>query len=174
VIVIEQSNPQVVYVPSYDPLVVWGASLYPTADLLSPGRILRRRVGDFVRRWNDDGGILERRLGWGCGWGNNNININNNNNFNRNSNIGANRNNIGGGNRHRNNPVGVALCRPRRLQLEAQSATSRRAPYRDRATADRFGAQREATRLLTVRLVPGNSLAVKAAIWQAIGPATDG
>src|SRR5258707_616787 len=29
VIVIEQSNPQVVYVPSYDPLVVWGAPLYP-------------------------------------------------------------------------------------------------------------------------------------------------
>src|SRR5213596_3566575 len=28
VIVIEQSNPQVVYVPSYDPLVVWGAPLY--------------------------------------------------------------------------------------------------------------------------------------------------
>jgi len=37
-----------------------------------------------------------------------------------------------------------------------------------------LAAQREATRLLTVRLVPGNSLAVKAAIWQAIGPATDG
>jgi len=35
------------------------------ADLLSAGRILRRRVGDFVRRWNDDGGILERRLGLG-------------------------------------------------------------------------------------------------------------
>jgi hypothetical protein len=29
VIVIEQSNPQVVYVPSYDPVVVYGAPVYP-------------------------------------------------------------------------------------------------------------------------------------------------
>src|SRR5262245_53991938 len=29
VIVVEQSNPQVVYVPSYDPVVVWGPPIYP-------------------------------------------------------------------------------------------------------------------------------------------------
>jgi hypothetical protein len=37
-----------------------------------------------------------------------------------------------------------------------------------------LAAPREATRLLTVRLVPDNSLAGKAAIWRVIGPATDG
>jgi len=36
VIVIEQSNPQVVYVPSYDPLVVWGAPLYPYPPIYYP------------------------------------------------------------------------------------------------------------------------------------------
>ncbi len=42
VIVVEQANPQVVYVPSYDPVVVYG-----------PGG------------WHDDGGVLGRGLGLG-------------------------------------------------------------------------------------------------------------
>jgi len=36
VIVIEQANPQVVYVPSYDPVVVWGAPLYPYPPIYYP------------------------------------------------------------------------------------------------------------------------------------------
>jgi len=64
VIVIEQANPQVVYVPSYDPVVrgLWPASLSLPTDLLSPAGILCRRVGDFVRSWRDDGSVLEWRL----------------------------------------------------------------------------------------------------------------
>ena len=36
VIVIEQANPQVVYVPSYDPVYVWGPALYPYPAIYYP------------------------------------------------------------------------------------------------------------------------------------------
>src|SRR5215468_2666169 len=36
VIVVEQANPQVVYVPSYDPVVVWGAPVYPYPPIYYP------------------------------------------------------------------------------------------------------------------------------------------
>src|SRR4030095_15166805 len=65
--------------------------------------------------------------GWGAGWGGNDININMNNNFNRNTNIqGGNRTNIsgnrGGGNKWSHNP-----------------SHRGRAPYSNRATANKFG-----------------------------------
>ena len=66
VIVVEQANPQVVYVPSYDPDGgVRRAGLSLPAHLLSAPWILRSRDGDFVRRWRGDGGDLGRRLGLG-------------------------------------------------------------------------------------------------------------
>jgi hypothetical protein len=176
VIVIEQSNPQVVYVPSYDPLVVWGAPLYPYPPIYYPpagyyvaGLAISFGVGMMMGAfWSG---------GWGCGrgWGNNNININNNNNFNRNSNIGGNRPILGVETAHRNNPVAVALVQA--VETPVGGTIRNIAAGRHIATVrpqTGLAAQREATRLLTVRLVPGNSLAVRAAIWQAIGPATDG
>src|SRR5438046_2809883 len=36
VIVVEQANPQVVYVPSYDPVVVWGPPVYPYPPIYYP------------------------------------------------------------------------------------------------------------------------------------------
>src|SRR5712672_4169937 len=36
VIVVEQSNPQVIYVPSYDPVVVYGAPVYPYPPIYYP------------------------------------------------------------------------------------------------------------------------------------------
>jgi hypothetical protein len=136
VIVIEQANPQVVYVPSYDPVVVYGAPVYPypyypyyPAGYYAAGLAISFGVGMAMGAWW--GG------GWGCGWGNNNININTNNNFIRNSNVGGNRpsqlparggdrGNIGGGNRGQSN-----------WKHNPQHRGG--APYRDRATADRFG-----------------------------------
>src|SRR6267378_4206731 len=88
VIVIEQSKPEVVYVPSYDPVVVYGAPPYPYPPIAYPppgyyagGLALSFGVGIMV------GAAMGG--GWCCnsGWGgNNNININNNNNFVNNSN----------------------------------------------------------------------------------------
>jgi len=125
VIVIEQSNPQVVYVPSYDPVVVWGAApvyayppvYYPPAGYYAAGAALSFGVGVAM------GAMWSGGWGWNAGWGggNNNININNNNNFNRNTNIGS--GNVGSGNSSwKHNPQHRGG-----------------APYGNRATAQQFG-----------------------------------
>jgi hypothetical protein len=150
VIVVEQANPQVVYVPSYDPVVVYGAPIYPYPPIYYPppgyyaaGMAISFGVGVMM------GAFWSGGWGWGCGWGgNNDITINRNNNFNRNTNVGGgNRNNIGGGNRPSNQPARGTGNRPStqpvrggggdRWQHNPQHRGG--APYRDRGTADRFG-----------------------------------
>src|ERR1700739_710828 len=102
VIVIEQANPQVVYVPSYNPTVVYGAPVYPYPPIYYPpagyyaaGMAISFGVGVAMGAFWGGGG-----WGYGCGWGgNNDITINRNSNFNRNTNIsGRNRVNGGAGN----------------------------------------------------------------------------
>jgi hypothetical protein len=164
-IIIEQANPQVIYVPSYDPLVVWGPPLYPYPPIYYPpagyyaaGMALSFGIGVAM------GAFWGGGWGWGCGWGGNNIYVNRNNNFNRNTNIGGgNRNNIGGGRNDigggRNgigggrNDIGSGNrggnFGNRASTLPAGAGAGDRwqhnpahrggAPYRDRATADRFG-----------------------------------
>jgi hypothetical protein len=127
VIVIEQSDPEVIYVPSYDPIYAYGPIAYPYPPIYYPpyyggaiaGGLIGFGIGFAIGRWNGGGG-----WGWNCGWGGGDININRNNNFNRNTNIsGGNRfNNVQGGNKWQHN-----------------SAHRGGAPYRDRGTADRFG-----------------------------------
>jgi hypothetical protein len=146
VIIVEQSNPQVVYVPSYDPVVVYGPAIYPYPPIYYPpagyyaaGMAISFGVGVMM------GAFWSGGWGWGCGWGGNNVYINNNNNFNRNSNInrgdrtnigGGNRNNFGGGNRVSTLPSRGGADRSQwRHNPEHRGG----APYRDRATADRFG-----------------------------------
>ena len=36
VIIVEQANPQVIYVPSYDPFYVWGPAVYPYPPIYYP------------------------------------------------------------------------------------------------------------------------------------------
>jgi hypothetical protein len=147
VIVVEQANPQVVYVPSYNPVVVYGPPVYayppiyyPPPGYYAAGMAISFGVGVMM------GAFWSGGWGWGCGWGgHNDITINRNNNFNRNTNIGGgNRNNIGGGNR---NNIGGGN-RPSTLPSRGGNAGNSwqhnpqhrgGAPYRDRATADRFG-----------------------------------
>ena len=142
VIVVEQADPQVVYVPSYDPVVVYGPPVYPYPPIYYPpagyyaaGMAITFGVGVMM------GAFWGGGWGWGCGWGgNNNININNNNNFNRNSNVGGgNRNNIGGGNRPSNQPARGGGNRGGDSNWKHNPQHRGGAPYRDRGTADRFG-----------------------------------
>jgi hypothetical protein len=128
VVVIEQANPQVIYVPSYNPEVIWGASpvyayppvYYPPAGYYAAGMALSFGVGVAM------GAMWGGGWGYNCGWGgNNNININNNNNFNRVSN----RTNVGNGNRV-NGGNGNWQHNP---------AHRGGAPYGDRATARQYG-----------------------------------
>jgi len=127
VIVIEPANPQVVYVPSYNPVVVWGTPIYPYPPIYYPppgyyaaGVAVAFGLGVAMGAWW--GG-----WGWGPRWGYNNVYINNNNNFIRNS-------NIGGGGRASTLP---ARGGENRWQHRPEHRGG--APYRDRATADRFG-----------------------------------
>jgi hypothetical protein len=141
VIVVEQANPQVVYVPSYDPVVVYGPPVYPYPPIYYPpagyyaaGIAISFGVGMMM------GAFWGGGWGWGCGWGgNNNININNNNNFNRNSNIGGgNRNNIGSGNRPSQQPGrGGGGRGDGNWKHNPQHRGG--APYGDRGTANKFG-----------------------------------
>lgn len=120
VIVIEQSKPEVVYVPSYDPVVVWGAPpvyAYPPVayppGYYAAGAAISFGVGMAM------GAMFSGGWGYNAGWGgNNNININNNNNFNR--------NNVGSGNKGSGN-----------WQHNPQHRGG--APYGDRGTANKFG-----------------------------------
>lgn len=109
VIVVEQANPQVVYVPSYNPTIVYGAPIYPYPPIYYPpstGAVIAASAISFGvgvaigAAWGGGG------WGWNTGWGHNDVNINVNNNFNRNTNIsGGNRvNNIQGGNKWQHNP----------------------------------------------------------------------
>src|SRR5882762_2203022 len=137
VIVIEQADPQVVYVPSYDPVVVYGEPEYPyypyeypPAGYYAAGMAISFGLGIAM------GAAWGGGWGWGAVWGNNQININNNNNFNRNTNInGGNRNNINGGDR--NNIGGGNRGGDAGWKHNPQHRGG--APYRDQATADRFG-----------------------------------
>jgi hypothetical protein len=156
VIVVEQASPQVVYVPSYDPVVVYGPPIYPYPPIYYPppgyyaaGMAISFGVGVAM------GAFWSGGWGWGCGWGgNNDITINRNNNFNRNTNVGGgNRNNIGSGNRPSNQPArgtgNRASTQPVRGGGDRGGGAGDRwqhnpehrggAPYKDRATADRFG-----------------------------------
>lgn len=136
VIVIEQSSPDVVYVPSYNPVVVYGAPVYPYPPIVYPppgyyaaGMAISFGVGVAM------GAAWGGGWGWGCGWGhgNNNVYINNNNNFVNNSNRnfqGGNRTNIQGGNRVNAQNRGSWQHNPQHRGG---------APYSDRNTANRYG-----------------------------------
>jgi Protein of unknown function (DUF3300) len=132
VVVIQQSSPEVVYVPSYNPTVVYGPPVYPYPPISYPppgyyaaGMAISFGVGMAMgAAW---GG------GWGnCGWGgNNDITINNNNNYNRSTNVsGGNRNtSVGSGNRGGNTSGG--------WQHNPQHRGG--APYANKSTASKYG-----------------------------------
>ena len=142
VIVIQQANPEVVYVPSYNPTVVYGAPVYPYPPVAYPppgyyaaGLAISFGVGLAM------GAAWGGGWGYGCGWGgggNNNITINNNNNYNRNSNInGGNRNQINGGNRNNVNSGNRGGAGGNNWQHNPQHRGG--TPYGNRETANKFG-----------------------------------
>ena len=133
VIVIQQSKPDVVYVPSYDPVVVYGAPPYPYPPITYPppgyyaaGMALSFGVGMAMgAAWGGGGG-------WCCNsnWGGNNeININNNNTFVNNSNK---QNISNSGNRTGNRTGGSNTW-----QHNSQHRGG--APYANKATANKYG-----------------------------------
>jgi hypothetical protein len=132
VIIIEQSKPEVVYVPSYDPVVVYGAAPYPYPPIAYPppgyyaaGMALSFGVGMAIgAAWG--GG------GWCCNssWGGNNeININNNNTFVNNSN----RQNVSNSGNRTGNRTGGSNSWQHNSQHRGGT------PYSNKATANKYG-----------------------------------
>src|SRR5215469_9451370 len=123
VIKIEDANPDVVYVPSYDPTVVYGAAppAYPYYPYTYPGY-----VPGTALMWG--AGIALGAAAWGawgghwgnCDWNGGNVKINNNYNYNKNNNFNRNVNRQGGNWQHNPQHRGNA-------------------PYGDRGTANKFG-----------------------------------
>jgi hypothetical protein len=130
VVVIEQSKPEVVYVPSYNPTVVYGAPPYPYPPITYPppgyyaaGMAISFGVGMAMgAAWGGGG------WGWNSGWGgNNDITINNNNSFVNNSN----RQNVSGNANRTGNRTGNSW------QHNPQHRGG--APYGNKSTANKFG-----------------------------------
>jgi Protein of unknown function (DUF3300) len=134
VVVIEQTNPQVVYVPTYNPVVVYGPPVYPYPPIYYPppgayiaGAAISFGVGLAIgAAWGGGGWCCNS--GWGHG--NNNITINNNNNYVKNTNV--NRNNVNGGNRNSGNSS---------WQHNPQHRGG--TPYSNKATANQYGGARQ-------------------------------
>src|SRR5215469_8049822 len=99
-ITIQPASPEVVYVPQYNPVAVWGAApAYPYPSMYYPPGLGLVTWGAGFALGAIWGGSWNN-WGWNAGWGSNNIFVNNNfinrNNFNRAS--------IGNGNRWVHNP----------------------------------------------------------------------
>ena len=130
VVVIQQSNPQVVYVPSYNPVVVYGPPVYPYPPIVYPpasyyaGAAIAFGVGIAI------GAAYRGGWGYNCGWGHNNVNININNNYVSHYNrTNVNRTNINGGNRNYNG----------NNNWQHNPAHRGGAPYSNRKTATQYG-----------------------------------
>ncbi len=120
VIVVQPTNPEVIYVPSYNPTVVYPPPVYPYPPVYYPPYYPGTALVSFGVGHGDGRGHLGRLLlRMRLGRGNNTININNNNNFNRNSNV--NRGGSGSGNWQHN------------------SQHRGGAPYSNKATASKYG-----------------------------------
>src|SRR5271169_702830 len=82
VVVIQQTNPQVVYVPTYNPVVVYGPPVYPYPPIYYPppsyyaaGAAVAFGVGVAI------GAAYHGGWGYNYRWGSSNVNINVNNNY---------------------------------------------------------------------------------------------
>lgn len=125
VVVIQPTDPQTMYVPSYNPESIWGAGAYSYPSISYPWGshvatgLISFGAGAALGSWGHGG------WGWNTGWGHGEINMNNN--FVRNNNLNAARTNIAN-----NRNTGV-------WQHNAQHRGG--TPYSNRQTANRFGGQ---------------------------------
>ena len=149
IVEIHPSDPQVIYVPTYNPTVVYGPPVYAYPPIVYPppppppstGAVIATAAVSFGvgvmmgAMWS---GCCHGGYGWGCGWGGNNTVVINNSfnnrygyaNVNRNTNI--NNTNINGGNR-----TAVKGGNTNTWQHNPEHRKS--VPYSDRSTAQRFG-----------------------------------
>ena len=135
VIVVQPAKTEVIYVPSYNPTVVYGPPVYPYPPYPYPpppppgayvaGMAVAFGVGMMV------GAAWHGGYGYGCGWGHNNVTVNVNNNYVNNYNK-QNINNVNNVNRS-----GGANGANGNWQHNPQHRAG--APYSNQATAQKYG-----------------------------------
>ncbi|HAJ25835.1 MAG TPA: DUF3300 domain-containing protein [Syntrophus sp. (in: bacteria)] len=147
-IIIEPASPQVVYIPAYNPAVVYGPWMYPAYPpypYYPPGAVVGASVVSFGM-----GVAVGAAWGYawgGCNWnhGSVNVNVNQNNtinsNINRNkyannANVSQNNANI---NRNSTNKVGGGGS----TEWQHDPAHRKGVAYRDNATQQKYGQQRD-------------------------------
>jgi hypothetical protein len=135
-IIIQPASPQVVYVPTYNPVVVYGTwpyPAYPPYPVYPRGYVATASFFSFAAgvavgaAWGGWGG-------WRCNWhgGDVNINVNRYNNFTRNNYVNANR---------------YQVSQNRTTQAWQHNPQHRRgAQYSNQATAQRYGESRAGAR----------------------------
>ena len=91
VIVIDSASPQVVYVPVYNPTVVYGVWAYPAYPPPPPPGYVATTAALSFAVGVAVGAAVSGYGGWGCGWGRNDIDINvsRHNDFTRNNYVNA-------------------------------------------------------------------------------------
>ena len=140
VVVIEQANPQVVYVPTYSPVVVYGPPVYPYPPIYYPppsyyaaGVAIAFGVGIAI------GSSYHGGWGYNCGWGHTNVYVNVNNNcvshYNKTNINTVNRNNINNVNTSNINNANRNASNTWQHNPQHRGGT----PYSDKATANKYG-----------------------------------
>jgi len=128
VIVIEPADPETVYVPSYNPTLVYGDAAYAYPMYYPPPGYYATRAALLFGAGVILGAAWGGGWGYNCGWGHGKININNNNKYVKNSNRNT---NISSGNR----PSQQADSG--KWQHNPQHRGG--APYGDKGTANKYG-----------------------------------
>jgi hypothetical protein len=134
VIVIEPTDPEVIYVPTYNPTVVYPPPVYPYPPIYYPPYYPGQAFVTFSI------GFAMGAAFWGgpccyAGWGGNNIYINRDNNFNNVNIDRGDRTEINAGDRNRGQGG-------RGDTWQHNPSHRGGAPYGDKATSDRFGGSR--------------------------------
>jgi uncharacterized membrane protein YgcG len=162
VIVIEPANPQVVYVPTYDPTVVYGPWPYPAYPPYYYYPPYYPGAGLF---WFGAGMLVGAAIWGGCNWGGGGVYVNhhNYNNFNR--------TNIGGDSNWRHNVdhrKGVAY------RDQATARQYNRDFSRDAQAREQFRGRSEGFRQATQRGDAGRDFGSATGARDRAGPARDG
>ena len=129
-IIIESKDPEVVYVPTYNPTVVYGAWAYPAYP---PYAYYPPAYYGGAMFWSFTAGVVVGGAIWGnCNWGGNDvdIDINRQNNFNRNE--------INTGDRNRNNVNSNNRGSGNKQSWNHDSSHRKGVGYRDNATQQKF------------------------------------
>ncbi|HAR96513.1 MAG TPA: DUF3300 domain-containing protein [Deltaproteobacteria bacterium] len=132
VIVIESASPQVVYVPTYNPTVVygiWAYPAYPPYPVYPPGYVATTAAFSFAAGVAV-GAAASGYGGWGCGWhgGSVNVNVNQYNSFTKNTYANANKYQVNPNNKNQN--------------WQHNPEHRKGAQYPNQATAQKYGQQR--------------------------------